>query len=189
MQDNGIDVSMDGVATQLNWSAHSSTFFHQSHWHNSQITEDILMRGGMQDKKHNAKTIHKKKYATYHNGERMYIPSDRDIQDAINFAIITSDMKYISFTRYEDEPVIDYMKYAWLIRSTEDVFEYDQKFLIDQAIGIHYIRKYRTIWKRFEMMLRENPMIWAGIVSFIAVLFSWTALRFITRILDKFVRI
>lgn len=189
MQNNGIDIDIDGVPVNTEWATHS-TFFHQSNWHNNQITEEMLMRSGTQTKKSkNTKKTSSIRRHTLPWTKKMYIPSDKDVQEAFNFAIITSDLKYISFTRYEDEPIVDYMKYAGLIRPTEEVFTYDQKFVIDQSIWVHYIKKYRTIGKRFEMLLRENPMIWAGVVSFSAVICSGTALWFITRILDRLVDI
>lgn len=187
---NNLDIDIDGVPVTTEWMTHS-TFFNQSNWSDHQITEDMLMRMRTINKKkknkNNTSTLKRNILPGTRN--KVNIPSDRDVQEAINFSIMSSDYKYISFTRYEDEPIVDYMRYAGLIRPTEAEFSYDQKFEIDQAVWIHYIKKYKTLGKKIEMILRENPMIWAGIVSFTAVICSGTVLWFITRFLDKFINL
>lgn len=201
--DNSLaNIEVNGINShQLNQgnSATNHSFFHQTHNtnQNNEITEDILMRMGSRNRWQSQKKSITKKSTnkTSHNtksnkrNSRVNIPSDKDVMEAINASILTPDLKYVSFTRYEDEPIVDYMRYAWLIRQTEEIFSYDQKFAIDQAVWIHFIKKYRTFWKKIEMILHENPMIWAGIVSFIAVISSGTVLRFITRTLDRFINI
>jgi hypothetical protein len=115
------------------------------------------------------------------------IPSDRDINEAISYAIFDKNRNYVGFTRYEDEAVVDYLRYAGIIKPTEKEFSYDQKFIIDPTIGKPFIHKYKTAWKKIELLISEYPMIGAGCIWICAALISGTLLWFVNRILETYV--
>ncbi len=126
----------------------------------------------------------KKKEPRHTKTSKQYIPSSLHINDAIDHAIIDSKWKYISFTRYEDEPIIDYLNYAGVIRSTMNPIDYSEKFEIDQVIGRQFIGTYRTWSKKIELIIAEYPMIWAWCIGTWAAVASGTLLWFIHRLLD-----
>lgn len=112
-------------------------------------------------------------------------PSDTHITDAITHALIDNDSHTISFTRYEDEPVVDYLLYTGIIQKTQpDNNEYDQLFRIDPTIWLSYINKYKTTGKRIELLIAEYPMIGAWVIGTTAAVIAWVVLWFVNFWLD-----
>lgn len=118
---------------------------------------------------------------------KQYIPSDLHINETIDHAIIDDQWNYISFTRYEDEPIIDYLNYAWVIKSTTKPLDYSEKFEIDWVIGRQFLWKYQTRSKKIERLIAEYPMIGAWCIGTLAAIASGTLLRFIHHFLDKWI--
>lgn len=121
------------------------------------------------------------RFSRYHHD----IPLDREIKETIAHAIMSNNRDYISFTRTVDEPTVDYMYYLWVIRESEKKFSYDQKFSIDKDIWLQFIRKYESLGKKIELMLHENPMLGAGMISYFTVISSSVTVWFVVRLLDR----
>ena len=130
--------------------------------------------------------LHQPKKSKSHqsHASKQYIPSDLHINDTIDHAIIDDQWNYISFTRYEDEPIIDYLSYAWVIRPTTKPIDYSEKFEIDWVIGKQFLFKYKTRSKKIERLIAEYPMIGAWCIGTLAAVISGTLLRFIHHTLD-----
>lgn len=128
-----------------------------------------------------------KSKATDKKTETQKVPSDREINDAISNAIFDKNENYVSFSRYEDEKIVEYLYYSGIIKPTEGKMSYTQKFLIDPDIGKEYIHKYKTIGKRIELVIVDYPMIWAGAVWICAAIISSTIIWFINRFLETYI--